>query len=249
MKVKLLTTISFFTYQLSISQSEKLLHGKVICNYTPLNKVEVINKTAKTSTTTNNLGEFSILVKSKDSLLFFSKDYFFTRLKITQENIDQNNITVNMVIKPEELNEVVITNIKFDRVKTSQQNIDDIKLAKDAGSLEKYTGVYNGTITNGIDFVRIGKGLSNLFSNKEDEPAKNKISKTDFKKLVAASIPHDFFIKNLNLKPEEKELFIEFCDADPRSKSLLENSNILITMDFMYAKNEMFKKLKTESQN
>ncbi|WP_017494764.1 hypothetical protein [Flavobacterium sp. WG21] len=249
MKVKLLTTISFFTYQLSISQSEKLLHGKVICNYTPLNKVEVINKTAKTSTTTNNLGEFSILVKSKDSLLFFSKDYFFTRLKITQENIDQNNITVNMVIKPEELNEVVITNIKFDRVKTSQQNIDDIKLAKDAGSLEKYTGVYNGTITNGIDFVRIGKGLSNLFSNKEDEPAKNKISKTDFKKLVAASIPDDFFIKNLNLKPEEKELFIEFCDADPRSKSLLENSNILITMDFMYTKNEEFKTLKTNIKN
>lgn len=249
MKVKLLTTISFFTYQLSVSQSEKLLHGKVISNNNPLNKVEVINKTAKTSTTTNHLGEFSILVKSKDSLLFFSKDYFFTRLKITQKNIDQNNIIVNMVIKPEELNEVVITNIKFDRVKTSQQNIDDIKLAKDAGSLEKYTGVYNGTIPNSIDFVRIGKGLSNLFSNKEDEPAKNKISKTDFKKLVAASIPHDFFVKDLHLKPEEKDLFIEFCDADPTSETLLKNNNILSTMDFLFAKNEEFKKLKTDRIN
>ena len=249
MKVKLLTTISFFTYQLSVSQSEKLLHGKVISNYTPLNKVEVINKTAKTSTTTNNLGEFSILVKSKDSLLFFSNDYFFTRLKITQENIDQNNIVVNMVIKPEELNEVVITNIKFDPIKISQQEIDDIKLAKDAGSLQKYTGVYNGTITNGIDFARLGKGLIGLFKTEDDKPAKNKTPKTDFKKLVAASIPDDFFVKNLNLKPEEKELFIEFCDADPRSKSLLENSNILITMDFMYAKNEEFKTLKTNIKN
>ncbi|MCC9018139.1 hypothetical protein [Flavobacterium lipolyticum] len=249
MKVKLLTTISFFTYQLSVSQSEKVLHGKVMSNNNPLNKVEVINKTGQTSTRTNNLGEFSILVKSRDSLLFFSKDYFFTRLKITQEHIDQNNITVNMIIKPEELNEVVITNIKFDRVKTSQQNIDDIKLAKDAGSLEKYTGVYNGTITNGTDFARLGKDLVSLFKTEDDKPVKTKTPKTDFKKLVAASIPDDFFIKNLNLKPEEKELFIEFCDADPRSKNLLENSNILITMDFMYAKNEMFKKLKTESQN
>ncbi|WP_374174717.1 hypothetical protein [Flavobacterium tructae] len=249
MKVKLLTTISFFTYQISISQTEKLLHGKVMSNNNPLNKVEVINKTAKTSTRTNNLGEFSILVKSRDSLLFFSKDYFFTRLRITQENIDQNNITVNMVIKPEELNEVVITNIKFDPVKISQQEADDIKLAKDAGSLQKYTGVYNGTITNGVDFARLGKGLIGLFKTEDDEPAKNKISKTDFKKLVAASIPHDFFIKNLNLKPEEKELFIEFCDADPRSKSLLENNNILITMDFMYAKNEEFKTLKTNIKN
>ena len=90
MKVKLLTTISFFTYQLSISQTEKLLHGKVISNNIPLNKVEVINKTAKTSTTTNTLGEFSILVKAKDSLLFFTKDYFFTRIKVTSENIQTN---------------------------------------------------------------------------------------------------------------------------------------------------------------
>ncbi|URC14080.1 hypothetical protein [Flavobacterium sp. B183] len=181
--------------------------------------------------------------------MFFSKDYFFTRLKITQENIDQNNIVVNMVIKPEELNEVVITNIKFDPIKISQQEIDDIKLAKDAGSLQKYTGVYNGTITNGIDFARLGKGLIGLFKTEDDKPAKNKTPKTDFKKLVAASIPDDFFVKNLNLKPEEKELFIEFCDADPRSKSLLENSNILITMDFMYAKNEEFKTLKTNIKN
>ncbi|WP_264532039.1 hypothetical protein [Flavobacterium sp. N502540] len=249
MKVKLLTTISFFTYQLSVSQSEKLLHGKVISNNNPLNKVEVINKTAKTSTTTNHLGEFSILVRSKDSLLFFSKDYFFTRLKITQENINQNNIVINMVIKPEELNEVVITNIKFDPVKISQQEADDIKLAKDAGSLQKYTGVYNGTITNGIDFARIGKGLYNLFRNKDDEPIKNKAPKTNFKKLLATSIPNDFFIKDLHLKPEEKDLFIEFCDADPTSETLLKNNNILSTMDFLFAKNEEFKKLKTDRIN
>ena len=83
MRVKLLTTISFFTYQLSISQSEKLLLGKVVTGNTALKNVEVINKTELTSTRTNDSGEFSILVKPKDSLLFFSKEYFFKRLKIT----------------------------------------------------------------------------------------------------------------------------------------------------------------------
>ncbi|WP_431243830.1 hypothetical protein ACQ9BO_04715 [Flavobacterium sp. P21] len=73
MKVKLLTTISFFTYQISISQTEKLLQGKVTSNNIPLNKVEVINRTAKTSTTTNALGEFSILAKAQDSLIFLRK--------------------------------------------------------------------------------------------------------------------------------------------------------------------------------
>lgn len=248
MKVKLLTTISLFSYQLAVSQTEKLVHGKVLSNNNPLNKVEVINKTAKTSTRTNDLGEFSILVKAKDSLLFFSKDYFFKRLKLTQEEIDQNNILVNMIIKPEELNEVVVTAIKFDRIKTSQQDIDTLKLTKDARSLQKYTGVYNGTITNGMDFSRIGTGLLNLFKN-DKEALKKRTSQTDFKKLIAASIPSDFFTRDLKLKPEEVDLFIEFCDADLRSKTISEQNNVLTTMDFLYAKNEMFKKLKTETKD
>jgi hypothetical protein len=243
MKVKLLTTISFLTYQLSISQTEKLLHGKVISNNNPLNKVEVINKTAKTSTRTNDLGEFSILVQVKDSVLFFSKDYFFTRLKISQADIDQNNIIVKMSIKAEELNEVLVTNIKFDKVKSSQKDIDDIKLTKDNQSLQKYTGVYDGTITNGMDFARMGTGVLNLFEKNKGE-LKKKIEKTDFKKLITASIPSAFFTKDLKLNADEVDLFIDFCDADPRSKKLLENNNILTTMDFLYAKNEMFKKLK-----
>lgn len=249
MKVKLLTTISFLTYQLATSQTEKLLHGRVFSNNYPIDKVEVINKTAKTSTRTNKLGEFSILVQAKDSLLFFAKDYFFTRLKISQENIEQNNMNVTMNIKAEELNEVVVTNIKLDKINTSQQEADDIKFNKDNRSLQKYTGVYDGTITNGMDFARMGTGLLNLLKKGKKDELKNKTSETVFKKLIAASIPRDFFTKDLKLKPEEVDLFIDFCDADPRSAKLIENNNILTTMDFLYAKNEMFKELKTEPKN
>lgn len=249
MKVKLLTTISFFTYQLSISQTEKLIQGKVLSNNFPLTKVEVINKTAKTSTTTDYLGAFSILVKPKDSLLFFHKNHFFTRLKLSQENIDKNNIVVNMIPRPEELDEVVITSMKLEPFKISQQDLDKIKFEKDAASLQKYTGVYDGAITNGMDFARMGTGLINLLKKDKKEEFKKKTEESTFKKLIAASIPSTFFIKDLKLKPEEKELFIEFCDADPKSKTLIENNNILTTMDFLYTKNTEFKKLKTQPKN
>lgn len=242
MKVKLLTTISFFTYQLSISQTEKLLHGKVISNNAPLNKVEVINKTSQKSTITNTLGEFSILVNEKDSLLFFSKDYYFSRLKVTSQNIEVNNLLVTMILKPEELEEVKITRIKFKPVRTSQQNVDEIKFAKDAGSLEKYTGVYNGTIPNGVDFIRLGTGLLNLFKKEKEEP-KKKIEEIGFKKLIKTSVPETFFSEDLKLNGEEKELFVQFCEADAKSTMLLEHPNILATMDFLYAKHEEFKKL------
>ena len=65
-----------------------------------------------------------------------------------------------------------------------------------------------------------------------------------FKKHATAYCPPDFFSKNLNLNVDQKELFLEFCDADPKSRTLLEHPNVLATMDFLYSKNEEFKKLK-----
>jgi len=246
MRVKLLTTISFFTYQIGVSQTEKLLQGKVLSQNIPLNKVEVINKTALTSTRTNESGEFSILVRPKDSLLFFSKDYFFKRLKISQANIDQNNIVVNMILKPEELDEVLITNIKFPKVNSTPEVSDSIALMRASRSLEKYTGVYNGSISNGMNFMGMGKGLASLFKKEENtnKKSKKKVPELDFKTFAESTCPLDFFTKDLSLKPDEKALFLDFCEADPQSKIILKQRNLLYAMDFLIAKNKEFKKLK-----
>ncbi|KAF2334459.1 hypothetical protein [Flavobacterium daemonense] len=235
MKIRLLITILFFTYQLSISQTEKLLNGKVLSENIPLNKVEVINKTAKVSTKTNELGEFSILVKAHDSLIFFYKDSFFSRLKISQENINQNNLIVNKVLKPEELNEVVITKVEFDKVKVDADDVADVLISKNAKDLFWNTGVSDNTIREALRVSFPLKGKQNKKIEVDDDR---------FKKLIMAYCPPDFFIKNLKLKPEEKELFIDFCESDPKSKTLLENPNVLACIDFLYAKNEEFKKLK-----
>lgn len=248
MKVKLLTTISFFTYQLSISQTEKLLHGKVVSQNNVLKGVEVINKTAKTSTATNALGEFSILVNVKDSLIFFSKDYFFSRLKVTTQTIEANHLVVNMILKPEELNEVVITTIKFPKIEYDAEAIAEINMEKQSKDLRRFIPVYDGSIPNGMNFGAIGGGLFGLFKKDKEEPKKI-IPKIDFKKLINTTVPETFFTKDLKLNSEEKELFLQFCDADPKSKILLEHPNILATMDFLTAKNDEFKKLKTEIKN
>lgn len=240
MRVKLLTTISIFTYQLGVSQTEKTLNGKVLSQNIPLNKVEVINKTAKTSTRTNELGEFSILVRPKDSLLFFSKDYFFKRLKISQDNIDQNNISVNMILKPEELDEVLITKISFPKVKAADENSTVVPRPAISNP-----GVYTGGITNGADLMAI----FNLFRRKDKKVKAIKFKELDFKKLAEATVPLDFFSNNLKIKPEERELFLQFCDADPQAEILVKQKNLLYTMDFLHTKNKEFKKLSSGVQN
>lgn len=239
MRVKLLTTISIFTYQLSISQTEKLLSGKVIDQSFSIKDVEVINKTAKTSTRTNDLGEFSILVSPKDSLLFFHKDYFFSRLKITAAHIQTNSLLVKMVLKPEELDEVVIRNIQFPKVGPADEN----SIIVPRGPIS-VPGVYNGTIANGANLMAI----FSLFM-KKDKKTKIRFQELDFKKLAEATVPLDFFTTDLQIKPEEKDLFLQFCDADPQAKILTQEKNLLYTMDFLYKKNEEFKKLNSGIKN
>jgi len=245
MRVKLLTTISFFTCQLSISQTEKLLRGKVFSYNNPLNKVEVINKTAQTSTTTNEFGEFSILVKEQDSLLFFSKDYLFTRLKLTLKDLEKSYLIVEMSPKAEELENVVVSRSVFNKtelkkIANNREEINKIKIRKQFDDVTTKVTVYDGQIKNAINFSYP------IF----DKP-KKKIEPVDdrFKKLIISSCPPEFFIKNLKITSEEKEIFIKFCDADPKSSILLEHPNILAVMDFLYSKNEEFKKLSAENQN
>ncbi|WP_343588683.1 hypothetical protein [Flavobacterium sp.] len=240
MKAKLLTTISFFTYQISISQTEKLLHGKVVSQNNILSNVEVINKTAKTSSKTNEFGEFSILVKEQDSLLFFSKDYLFTRLKLTSKDLEKSYLIVEMTPKAEELENVIVsrsafTKTEIKKIANNKEEINKIIIRKKFDEVTSKVNVYDGRIKNGLDFSYP------IF----DKP-KKKIEPRDdrFKKLVIATCPPDFFIKNLNIKPEEKETFLKFCNADPKSKTLLEKSNDLELIDFLHTKNEEFKKLK-----
>ncbi|MDY0987970.1 hypothetical protein SOM12_11150 [Flavobacterium sp. CFBP9031] len=240
MKVKLLTTISFLTYQLSISQTEKLLHGKVISRENALQNVEVINKTAKTSTRTNEFGEFSILVKEQDSILFFSNNYLFTRLKLTAKDLEKNYLIVEMTPKAEELENVTVSRSVFNKaeikkIANDKEEINKIIIRKKFDEVTSKVTVYDGKIKNGLDFSYP------IF----DKP-KKKIEPRDdrFKKLVIATCPPDFFMKNLKIKPEEKEIFLNFCNADSKSKTLLEKSNDLELLDFLYTKNEEFKKLK-----
>ena len=110
-------------------------------------------------------------------------------------------------------------------------------IRKQFDDITSRVNVYDGKIDKAINYSHA------IF----DKP-KEKIEEDDrFKKLVIAYCPHDFFVQNLKLKPEEKEIFLNFCDVDPQSKILLEHPNALAFMEFLNAKNEEFKKTKIKN--
>ena len=234
----------FFMCQSTFSQTEKLIDGKVLHERFPVGKVEVVNFNSKKTTITNAAGEFSIVVKTGDALLFVSINHDIKKIVVDQNTIDKNNLLISLILKPEQLDEVVVTklpSIKLSKDKGYEQGkLDQYAVEKAARSLK--TGVYNGSIENGMDFMRIGGMILGLFVKQKDKIKKSP-PKIEFIALAKSSCDQKFYTEILKLKPDEIPLFLEFCDADPKSKTLIENYNILSMMDFLSIKNIEFKKL------
>jgi hypothetical protein len=243
-KIYLSLPLLFFAVQTSFSQTEKLINGTVLYEKFPVGKVEVANFSSKKTTITNASGEFSILVKAGDELFFVSKNHDIKKILVTKNTTNNKNLIISLTLKPEELKEVVITKIPSIQLSTDkgyeQGKLDQLALEKATKSLK--TGVYNGTIENGMDLMRIGGMITGLFA-KEKEKLKKTIPEVDFTALAKSNCDQKFYLENLKLKPDEIDLFLQFCAADPKSKSLLEHHNVLSIMDFLSAKNIEFKKL------
>lgn len=242
MKASTFIPILFFVSQFGFSQTEKPIKGKVLCNDFPIQGIEIINLVSEKTTITNSNGEFTIFAKAEDMLVFVSEKYDYKRLFLEKEDIKKTNLIILLTRKPEQLEEVVIYKPTLGRINYfSQEAADEINLKKAANN-PKPIGVYDGTLVNSPDLIRIGGMILGLFVKKRDND-KEIAPKIKFKELATATCTQDYFNKTLQLKPEEIALFLEFCDADTKSKAILEDSNPLSLMDFLFAKNVEFKKL------
>jgi hypothetical protein len=246
MNVKILLILIFLVCQFSFSQTEKLLKGVVSSDNFLLKNVDIINKTSKKSTTTNEKGEFVIEAKVNDSLLIYAKDYNLKRLKVSPKQIELNNLQIIMIKNIEELEEVVIAkkqNLKLSKDKKYEQSKRDEYATEKFDNREGYQKMRKGTFVNGLNFVTIRKKLKDLLA-KEKEPEKEALPEIEFETLAKNTCDQKFFTESLKLKPEEIDLFLQFCDTDPKSKKLIENTNVLSMMDFLSAKNIEFQKIK-----
>ncbi len=77
---------------------------------------------------------------------------------------------------------------------------------------------------------------------KEKEPTKENGTNVEFVVLAKNTCNQKFYLEKLKLKTEEIDLFLQFCDVDPKSKIVVKDNNVLSMMDFLSAKNIEFLK-------
>jgi hypothetical protein len=247
MKLSQIKFVIFFLIlivQISFSQTETVYKGKILCNKFPIENIEIININSEKSAFSNSAGEFSIAAKAEDIVVFASKLYDYKRISVQSEYLNNIIQIISLIKKPEELNEVIVTKMKWQHIGSDKNASNQIALDKMQSQI-KNPFIYDGSITNGPDLMKIGKLIIDLFKKDKTE-IKNKIPEIQFYELAKNKNYQEYYSKSLNLKPEEIELFLQFCDADPKSKIVAQNNNSLAMMDFLFAKNLEFKKLKPE---
>ena len=92
----------------SQTSNEKLLHGKIVADSASVVGIDVVNLGNEKVTVTNNKGEFSILAKVDDILVFSSMTLEMKRMLVDEDDLKSETLTIYMTPKINELNEVIV---------------------------------------------------------------------------------------------------------------------------------------------
>lgn len=231
--------IALFLVQFAVAQNSKNITGKVVFKQNAVRDVEVINWNKKTITISDAKGIFTISASEKDSLFFLSKNHLDRKINISKSIYESATVTVQLVEKTEDLEEVQIIQNQSTGLKVTQMDIDAAVLEKRANRVEN-KAVYMGTIENGTDFVRIFNDVKKYFKKKKEVTTENK---NKFNKYVQNNFETAYFIKNLDIKPDDIQKFIAYCNTDVEATRLVDLENILTVMDFLKTKSITFKQL------
>ena len=116
MKNSSLVVILFFVSGFVFSQQEKLIQGKIIIKDATPQGIIILNLVNEKETVSDKNGDFSILAKPDDLLVFYATNLDKQRKIIEQEDYNSGRITMEMTSKVEQLDEVEIIHSRINAV-------------------------------------------------------------------------------------------------------------------------------------
>lgn len=108
MKNNKMLILAFLVSYIAVAQ-EKLIKGKVIADGNNVEGINLVNLVNEKSAVTDANGEFSIMAKVDDMLVFSALNMYYKRKIIEAEDLQKEIIIIQMEPKANQLEEVVIT--------------------------------------------------------------------------------------------------------------------------------------------
>lgn len=243
-KIKIFFFLLFCQCCFSQVDSRKTIKGQVRNDLIPVENVIVFNANSKVGVVVNQYGNFEISAQVKDTLVFSSLAFKSKKIILTETEFIVPLLIVNLEVFTNELAEVIVLSQKeLNPVFGNTQAIVDRQYFDDEKSSPKNrTMLPDGTIENGIDFVRVYKDI--IKALRKNNPGKTDFYEdTSFSELVVKRVNYSFFANTLKLDDNEIKLFLVFCENDPKSRTLMNPKDEFQLIDFLIAKNKEYKKI------
>jgi hypothetical protein len=227
---------------LPLAMNAQTLKGKVYDETSTVKNIKVLNDTQNRVTATNKDGDFNIIAKVNDTILFESIFYHPKAIVLNASHFE--GVAVFELVKiTNELDEVeIIADPEQPVFEERTYNLELQKLLKE--DIKNNPDLYSPVNTNGANILAIIDLVAKLFKNKDKyiTPTYTPITYTQMDSLFTNST---FFNKSLlteNLQiPEDKIFFFyDFCDAKKLSSKLLKEENKMEFLEQLVLNSQLF---------
>ncbi len=196
-------------------EKKKLISGKVFYNEDVISDVHIVNKNSNQGTSSNDFGLFEIPVAIGDTLLFSHINLSEKEIAITTGILNKELLKIHLEGKTYQLEEITLEKPK------SIFYIDPEIMPPPTVNAKTLNLPYANTIAKkDYDVVKFRSGgivgLDNLFNALNGNNKRRKeLQKISYEDTILSKIrkhfTDDFFITDLNIKPENINPFLNYC--------------------------------------
>lgn len=238
--LSILCILFFMAASYAQNDSRELLRGMVLYRGKSVPNENVINTTTVEGTITNLNGEYVILAKAGDELVFSALNYQIVRVIITEEILQKNGLIIEVSEKVTQLDEVVISpeeqeeflRLENEKFKEYEYEIDRTTEVNNVTSSETEKGL----IKDGLNFVNIFKALTK--SAKKEKPEEK--ADLQVSEVLRQVYDDDFFVNDLKLPQDKIDAFLYYCDAQMPAQSLMKKANEFHLIDLLVSHSKTF---------
>lgn len=209
-KITFFLFFGFFT-TFGFSQSEKIISGRIIVKDASPSGVHIINLVNEKEVISNEKGEFKILAKIDDLLVFSSLTLDYQRKIIEIEDYNAGIITMEMTSRINQLEEVEVKNYSY----LNAVNLGILsKKAKVYTPAERKLRAASSLNFNPLTKMAVGLDpILNAISGRTKQLKKElQIERKEFAILKIADLfPQEYFVKQLKIPKDYIKGFQYYC--------------------------------------
>jgi hypothetical protein len=233
MKNQLIPIFLFFIVIMYSQEKRKLISGKILLENTIITDVHIINKNTKLGTITNDDSWFEIPVSIGDSLQFTHVNLKEKHIVITKEIFRKKTLEIELEEQTYSLNEITLEKPRSIFYKDPEMmppkvvNSKTLKLPYANVIAKEDLSIINFR-SGGV--VSLDNLMNSLNGNNKRKKELKKITLEDSKlDKIRKYFTDDFFIKDLHIKEEHINSFLNYCYKKNIITFYNRNENITVT--------------------